>query len=135
MNLPDPQLLQDAEWQLAHATKKLTDALPILRKVVATQPKSPAFREPHEAYCLLYKNLQTYCARAEALIELLGQREAEMNQEMGEARFRYSQMGHELDYWKAEAHAQRRRYYAEVDKLPGTFSSVFSAENNDQAPL
>lgn len=131
MNLPDPQLLQDAEWQLAHATKLLTESLPILRNVTASEPKNPAFRGPYEDYCRLHKSLQLYCTRAEALIELLGQRETEMNQEMGEAKFRYSQMGHELDYWKAEARNQQARYYAEVDKLPGTLSSVFAPKTHD----
>lgn len=125
LNLPDPLQLQDAEWQLAHATKMLAESLPILKAVTASEPKNPAMRAAHEGYCRLYKNLQAYSARAQALIELLTQREAEMNAEMAEAKFRYNQMGLDLEYHRAEAAEQRRRYYAEVDKLPGTFSSVF----------
>lgn len=117
MNLPDPKQLQDAEWQVDHATRKLAPLIRQLQAATETEPTDPAHRPAYELSCRLLRALEGFFQANAYLVELLNQRETEMNEEMAAARFRYNQMGLDRDFYKAECQTLSTRYYAENDLI------------------
>lgn len=106
MNLPDQQVLEDAEWQLAFATQQLSPFLATLQAKTATPPADPARRAAYDQTCAMLRALSGFFTANEALLKLLKEREDEMNGEMAAANFRYRQMMMERDFALREAQAQ-----------------------------
>jgi hypothetical protein len=115
MNMPDEQELQDATWQVDYASQKLGPFLQVLQAKAATPPTDPAQRPAYERNLAFLRALEFFFQVNAHLIDLLGQRETQMNEEMQRARFRYNQMGIERDFFQAEARSLSTRYYAEND--------------------
>lgn len=117
MNLPDPKQLQDAQWQLDHASEKLAPFLQRLQQLTETEPTDPAQRARHEQTTALLRALNWYFERTDALIQLLTDREDEMQREMSAAQFKYTAMVAERDWLKVECQELGPRYYAENDLM------------------
>lgn len=108
MNLPDPKLVEDAEWQLKHATEKLAPHLEALQALAAEHPGPRA----DKALALL-RALAGYFESVDTLTTLLSARETEMNEEMARAEFIFRQMRLDRDFYLREAQVMSERYYHE----------------------
>lgn len=108
MNLPDPKLVEDAEWQLKHATDKLAPHLEALAQLAAQNPGPRA-----DKATALLRALSGYFESVDALTTLLSARETEMNEEMARAEFIFRQMRLDRDFYQREAQVISERYYSE----------------------
>lgn len=113
MNLPDPQRLEDAQWQLDHATQQLAPLLAILQ--ARLEPPTAAGREAYEQDQLLLRTLRYYFTTNSARMELMQQVQEEMDAEMYAANGRYREMRLERDFAVHEAQTANGRYYQETD--------------------
>lgn len=113
MNLPDPQRLEDAQWQLDHATQQLVPLLVIMQ--ARPEPADPAERTAHEQDQLLLRTLNYFFTVNSANLELLNEVKDEMDAEMRAAQGRYREMKLALDFAIHEAKSANGRYYRETD--------------------
>jgi hypothetical protein len=115
MNLPNPVALEDAAVQLAHATKHLTPLLEMLELRCETPPLDPVHRPRWEQNTALLRALKAYFPAVANLLALHEEQTEAMGQEMANAQARYTEMGVERDYLKAELQQVNARYYQALD--------------------
>ncbi|GAC1372620.1 MAG: hypothetical protein NVS3B25_07240 [Hymenobacter sp.] len=113
MNLPDEQRLDDAQWQLDHATGLVAPLLAHLQ--ARPEPADPAGRVAYEQDQALLRALRYYFTSVGNRLELLDQVFAEMDAEMHAANGRYRSLRLAHDFALHEAREANRRYYAEND--------------------
>ncbi|SNR91871.1 hypothetical protein [Hymenobacter mucosus] len=128
MNLPDPKELEDARWQQEFAGRKVAEFVASMRESLQAQPAdTPTARARYDRNLAFLRALEFFLTSNATLLELLDQREEEMNLEMADAQFKYTQMGLERDFFQREAQSATARFYQEQDLfklLQGRFTTT-----------
>ncbi|RPD50033.1 hypothetical protein DNI29_04345 [Hymenobacter sediminis] len=116
MNLPDPKELEDARWQQEFAGRKLAEFVATMREALQTPPAdTPTARARYDRNLAFLRALEFFLTSNASLLNLLDQREEEMNLEMVDAQFKYTQMALDRDFYQREAQSANARYYQEQD--------------------
>lgn len=125
MKLPDQQLLDDSEWQLAHAADLLAPLIASVQE--RPEPTDPAHRPAYEHDQALLRALRYYVTAVGSRIELLNQTFTEMDDEMHAANGRYREMRLARDFAVHEAQSANARYYKETDIFTALYNRLYPA--------